>query len=61
MTAPVLVMRARLVAFEMMSAIAAATLIGPALVDALGVLVPPDPLPPAAPAFASALARSLST
>src|SRR5205814_1272521 len=52
---------ARARAFDMSSATAAATLIGPPLVEALGVLVPPEPLPPDAPAALSACERSPAT
>jgi len=48
-------------ALLMTTAIAAATLIGPALVDALGVLVPPEPEPPVAAAVLFAWLRSLAT
>jgi hypothetical protein len=54
-------MVALLDAFEMTSAMAAATLIGPALVDALGVLVEPEPAPPAAAAVEFAWLRSPAT
>ncbi|HKW78875.1 MAG TPA: hypothetical protein VJQ09_07220 [Candidatus Limnocylindria bacterium] len=48
-------------AFVMSSEIAAATLIGPAEVDADGVLVPPEPVPPAALDALSAWLRSPAT
>src|SRR5258706_9680052 len=45
-------------AVESVSAIAAATLMGPPLVDALGDAVPPEPVAPAAPAALFAWLRS---
>ena len=54
-------MFALLVAFEIVSATAAATLIGPLLVEALGVLAPPVPSPPFAAAVLSAWPRSPAT
>ena len=49
------------VAFATVTATAAATLIGPPLVEALGVFVPPEPVPPAAAAAVSAWLRSPAT
>src|SRR5688500_4127995 len=54
-------MIARALAFAIVSATAAATLIGPVEVDALGVAVSPESSAPAPAALASAAARSLPT
>jgi hypothetical protein len=54
-------MSALLDAFVIVTAIAAATLIGPALVEADGVIAPPLPAPPFAPATPSAWLRSPAT